>query len=47
MGRSARGAEYYAERGVATRLEDAQVAGRTFGRVSRVSEGKATVLENR
>ena len=47
MGRSAQGAEYYAGCRVATGLEDAQVAGRTFGHVSQVSEGKATVLENR
>ena len=33
--------------GVAIGLEDAQVGGRAFGRVSRVSDGKATVLENR
>ena len=32
---------------VATGLEDVQVAGRTFGHVSRVFEGKAIVLENR
>ena len=42
-----RGAEYYAGRRVVTGLEDIQVAGRTFGRVLRVSEGKATVLENK
>ena len=47
MDRSVRGAKYYAGRQVATRLEDAQIASRTFGRVSRVSEGKATILENR
>ena len=42
MGRIAQGAEYYTGRGVATGLEDAQVVGSTFGRVSRVSERKAT-----
>ena len=39
--------EYYAGREVAIELEDRQVAGCTFGRVSRVSEGTTTVLENR
>lgn len=47
IGQSARDIEYYAGRGVATGLEDTQVAGHTFGRVSRVSEGKAIVLENK
>ena len=47
MGRSVRGAEYYAGRGVATGLEDDYAAGYMIGRVSRVSEEKATVLENK